>query len=635
MAACIFLYGLICVSVSIAATGLFLTLMSLKICRTCTILLVIFIHLLAVSHSLHAQQLDQLGYTPPSDYQLFEKTSPLAISAAALTYYASQKKEAYKLEIFPFRLGWFNVGLVTVFSPDISSQNGGLSTGHLTYALPAGISLPIRTWRNTTLRLDAMAYLGALDQKEKLPSLVEVQIRLDTLLAGLSLGYRKLDAKSVSPNLQRFEGPFFGVTLNIGMPVVKLDRSKPSPLSKRLAQLNAGPPPDLYLVAREDLRNSNLIDATNHFARYVEKDPYSRWSRSARSYLWFLDTLHRQSNSWRDAALSIAQMREIEGAAIIGDSSVPVLFGPVSTTEADSLYPQAIDDFINIVRVINMGNNPGVSIEPEGGIRPNLPYLPSEVVSSTPGPMTVRYLPDSLASTHLGYLLFEADRTLKGLALGRDNLTGGTIHTNVGSYRSVSSLMRGEGASPGYFAAPIFVPKEILARQTTNAVIIDAVTIGLKSQSTKPAAEEFVQIIEQNFAALANENQALAQLARIGRMVAIARWLKSLDRSSTFIAGWSPTSFPSPHSTPTITAEISSIQIGNMVRIAMIAGGVLFSTPTTFSTDPPDAIQRSSLGPLVRALEDQRPHTSPAAWTFEFEGASYQAVQLPGDGAPQ
>jgi hypothetical protein len=586
---------------------------------------------------LYAQQLDPLGYVPPSDYKLFKQNSKSAYSAGALTYYAGQESEAYKLEIFPFRYRWFTSSLFTVFSPDIASENEGLATGQLSYLLPVGVSLPIRTWRYTTLRLDATALfegVGEDEDEEDLPPLGEVQIRLDTILAGLSLGYRKFDTKSLPPNLKRYEGPFVGVTLNLGMPFVEPDHSEPTRFARRLDQLNAGPTPDLYRIAREHLRNGHLADAANYFARYIKEDPYSRWSRSARSYLWFIDTLHRQSSNWRDAALSIADMRELGGAALIGDNPNPILFGPISTVEADSLSPLAVDDFINVVQAINTGDNLGVSIEPVGGIRPNLPSFPPGGSSTVPSSMVVRYLPVPLASTHLGYLLFEADRTLKSLALGSDNLTGNSIRTNVNSYRSVPNLMRGQGAPPGYFAAPIFVPKEVLARKTHNAVIIDSVTIGLRSQSSQPAAEEFIQIIERNFATLAGENQALAELTRIGRMVAIARWLRNVNESSAFTEGWSPSSFPSPNATPTITATVSSTQIGNMVRIATIAGGVLFSTPATFNSSPPSdaSITYRSMEPLVTALENQRPLGSAATWTFEFEGITYQAVQLPGKG---
>ena len=50
------------------------------------------------------------------------------------------------------------------------------------------------------------------------------------------------------------------------------------------------------------------------------------------------------------------------------------------------------------------------------------------------GRMNVEYMPKMTAGTHMGFVLFEADRWLKGLSHGRDNETGSRLSVRVPGY---------------------------------------------------------------------------------------------------------------------------------------------------------------------------------------------------------
>lgn len=346
------------------------------------------------------------------------------------------------------------------------------------------------------------------------------------------------------------------------------------------------------------------------------------------SNVWVQKT---QQELWQECANAVAELSDIVGAVYDPKTHRPILIGR-KATEGDKLPPLSLYDLIAVMRVVQVGLNPGVSIEPAGGIRPGAYY------ASIPSRFSVRYIPSTIKDTHLGFLLFEADRTLKPLCLGKDNLNDEIFKTSVPGYESIPKRMKGQVVGAGFFAAPIFVPKEVVLRQADHTIWFDRIVMGVESQSSQVAAEEFVSHLEKNFKSFAKELPSLQELIRVAKMVAVARWLHTDADPPGF--GWVGleqlvmAKFQTPVDTPTITVEVSRRNIGYAVEIAMLCGGVNLKTPNTYLKATNLAGQAAYVGDiklvdLAKTVLAARPSATTTSWDITVGGESYKAVAIP------
>ena len=346
---------------------------------------------------------------------------------------------------------------------------------------------------------------------------------------------------------------------------------------------------------------------------------------------WLIQSWQQQEQPWRESGEALSEITEVVGAIFDSETGWPVSISPEYQKES-FLSPLALDDMMRAIVEVRRGNDPGVSIEPEGGINP----FAVRVYTSPPSTFTVRYIPDSLKDTHLGYLLFEADRTLKPLCLGKDNLTQKVFNIAVPGYEPISKRMRGQVAGAGFFAAPIFTPKYINLHREQNSVWFEGIVMGVQSQSSERPAEEFVRHLEDNFDLFAKRLASLQELVRVTKLVAIARWLHKDVRGVNWenLAKYKPVSFPSPASTPTVTAEVAHWQEGPWIKIAVLCGGVLLSTPNTYLRPAgirgePVYVSGVKLGDLEKIVLAARPNKSSMKWNIFVSGQRYKAVALP------
>jgi hypothetical protein len=397
----------------------------------------------------------------------------------------------------------------------------------------------------------------------------------------------------------------------------------------------------LYEQGITFMGQGDLAGAIDAFERYVKEDTKSERAGRARYCIWLLQSWQQQDQAWRECGQALAGIGDIAGAVLDRDTGWPILVGPKQSAES-ALRPLALDDLITIFNVVGRGQDPGVSIEPRGGISPFAPMI----YTSPPSTFSVRYIPASLKDTHLGYLLFEADRTLKTLCLGEDNLTHERFKTAVLGYVSIPRRMKGQVTGAGFFAAPIFVPKRVELRRAGNTVWFDRIVMGVRSQSSQEAAEEFVKHLEENFDSFARELPSLQELVRVAKMVAVARWLNESASGlrQAGIAGYRSSIFPTLAETPTVTAEVSRRQFpfpgGYRIEIAMLCGGVLLATANTYADATAVAGQASYVGDvrlvdLAKTVMAARPSKAQIAWDFQIAGQGYRAVAIPfGGGSP-
>lgn len=239
----------------------------------------------------------------------------------------------------------------------------------------------------------------------------------------------------------------------------------------------------------------------------------------------------------------LGNLADLRAAVYDPRSKRLILLGKGSAT----LPPFRPDDFAVVLRAVMNGSPIGVSIE-------------DPVVE---GMMTVRYI-GGIEDTHVGAVLFEADRLLKCLAQGRDNLTGQVLTAKVPGHQSELDLLARLGGAriPGVWHRYWFRPCQVIATLSPDGKTLEFQKVQIEVATeyvppvgegvSEPAAEAFARFFTQNFDQYAQEFPVFRELESLAKMVAIARWLVEqgipiektglLDRPIPFV--------PTPRQTP-------------------------------------------------------------------------------------
>ena len=153
------------------------------------------------------------------------------------------------------------------------------------------------------------------------------------------------------------------------------------------------------------------------------------------------------------------------------------------------------------------------------------------------GQRTVKYY-GGIENTRFGQVLFEADRLLKSLSLGRDNITKKAFRAPVRGYESeVHKLRRMGGAQrPRAWHRYWFQPSRITMTTSEDgqALRFDEVKIEVKTEyvpalapgESEPAAEEFAQHFTDHYDEFAAVYPVFAELKELAKVTALAQWLK-------------------------------------------------------------------------------------------------------------
>jgi RHS repeat-associated protein len=131
-------------------------------------------------------------------------------------------------------------------------------------------------------------------------------------------------------------------------------------------------------------------------------------------------------------AATLAGLGTLQGVRV--DAGGHVVLVAADTGDV-KLPPLRLDDVVTVFRSVYLdGEGPTVTIDPD----PKGPdTLPMHIVHSK-----------ATAGTYVGWVLYEADRLMKGYTLGRDNVTQQDVTSNVPGYRSVLDTMYFGGADP-------------------------------------------------------------------------------------------------------------------------------------------------------------------------------------------
>ncbi|MBK8099477.1 MAG: hypothetical protein IPK26_20400 [Planctomycetes bacterium] len=198
----------------------------------------------------------------------------------------------------------------------------------------------------------------------------------------------------------------------------------------------------------------------------------------------------------------------------------------------------------------------GVSIDPPARFRDRGATPPDGT------PMYVSYL-GGVAGTLAGAILFEADRLLKVLCQGIDNVTGQRVNVPIPGHRDLFGWRRTAGGdSLGAWHRFWFVIDQVSLRRdrTTGALEFGPVRIRLCTESElaggavhAPAADAaFARFLTDHYQDYARVFPILARLQEVAKISALARWLVAtgakLDLDA--IALRRPTPVQTPEQTP-------------------------------------------------------------------------------------
>ena len=320
----------------------------------------------------------------------------------------------------------------------------------------------------------------------------------------------------------------------------------------------------------------------------------------------------------KTAALML-DINDIAGATFDEGTGQVILFG-----KQDISLPQMeLDDLAVAVRSVygyggQAPQDPGVSIGTE----------PSNIA----GQMKVRYDGQTF-DTEFGWTMFESDRVLKTLILGKDNLTGNPVSSGVPGYTSLPHRYAAKPDKiPGdrFSNRMWFVPREISLIQSDDdsSMVFNTVAMELLTESKfndnvvgNQVAEEFAAHFTQHYDdfAVDREFPILRELKRLGKITSVVKWIRdnNIPFDLSFFENYNPANYATPEYTPE-TSVTAAYPNGTIT----MTGGVKYRLDdSNFSsfTDPMADTRK-------QAAITARPEETRFEWDFSDAGDSYKAI---------
>jgi hypothetical protein len=309
----------------------------------------------------------------------------------------------------------------------------------------------------------------------------------------------------------------------------------------------------------------------------------------------------------------IAQLGDIEAVLYRPDKQDFLLIGPA----ASGMGGLSPDDWLVAYRSV-LGAEPlGVSIDPGPDSKE----------------MHVRYLGGSQA-THLGTILFGADRVLKILSSGYDNLDCSAwpslpegFATELDLYEAdlrAGRELHSEGWHRFWFE-PAETPVEMTGdgygiRIPKNRWLVHEESVPA-GRPSPPRARAFAENMTNKFMDLRAGIPVFGELYRVASLVYVAKWIRDHRLPGETLWKEKPVEpVETPMTTPSIAVLRGAASGGAYLRYG-IQGGVDFYQPNHYASVSPTSaalIQGASKAEARGAL----------SWSFAVDGAQYVAVRL-------
>ncbi|MBI3601502.1 MAG: choice-of-anchor D domain-containing protein [Candidatus Omnitrophica bacterium] len=261
--------------------------------------------------------------------------------------------------------------------------------------------------------------------------------------------------------------------------------------------------------------------------------------------------------------------------------------------------------------------DPGVSIGTE--------------TSDVQGQMKVRY-DGATINTRFGSVMFNSDRLLKTLIMGKDNITGNPVTSSVAGYQNMLTRYQQAQYLPpnGSTTRMWFVPLQISLIQSPDGSAMEFSTTTmqvlteskyLNNVTADSYAEAFASHLTQNYDAFANESPVLKDLKRLGEITAIVKWIKdnNIPFDLSFFSNYTPAFVSTPSYTPQTTVSTSWTS-GNTIYTLTITGGVVYKLDASnFSTSV-----NSLATTAAQAATSTRPSDTNFTWNFSAQDGNGQ-----------
>ena len=243
--------------------------------------------------------------------------------------------------------------------------------------------------------------------------------------------------------------------------------------------------------------------------------------------------------------------------------------------------------------------------------------------------MSVRY-EGQTRNTVFGDIMFQADRTLKILSLGKDNVTGQTVTSSVPGYKNMLQRRLAAGCTSLPTSTRMwFQPKEVRLVPSTDgkSMVFDAVSMELLYESkvgnqvvSDPVAAAFADHFTQNYEAFAAEWPILKKIEQLGKVVAIIKWIKDnhIPIDLSFLSNFPIAAFTTNTTTPAETV------VGANGCVIVLQGGVTYVTPNQYLTADPAANAA-----LAEAMA-HRPSEGAFQWTYQPSAGSASRLKTSG-----
>jgi len=345
-------------------------------------------------------------------------------------------------------------------------------------------------------------------------------------------------------------------------------------------------------------RHAELQRTIPGYENFIRANPHDSRCGAARDRIFAKAS---RGEPWDELNRYLSQFNGIDGARYDEQNDRLVIWGPADDDRhGASMPPLLIDDFIVALTVLNAGENPGVSI---GTIRGRVPTQADIEHTMRTQQLPIEYIPASTQGTHMGSILFEVDRALKGLAHGEDNLTRRPVTSGVPGYRPVGSLLQADPTMMEGKPRPLglwwFVPDEtgIAFEGYTIKFVRYRMRVEYKSLASDPAVEVFGKHLGEHFDEFATERVPFRELVRLHKLVQVARWFKESGFPTDRLTTYAPVPISTPDTTKMIQTEAGRTPgpYAGSYYIMYLIGGVDLSPRNTYA--PAAQLPASNLVP--------------------------------------
>ncbi|MFH1007662.1 MAG: tetratricopeptide repeat protein [Candidatus Latescibacterota bacterium] len=425
---------------------------------------------------------------------------------------------------------------------------------------------------------------------------------------------RTLEARRVYEELaNEWMGDTWGDDILIGLALVNRQKGDPEAVQAVYDQLITDFPESgwtedaLHILAQTYQRAGRIEEALSVYAQFVGGLPQNDWTD---------DTF-----SGQPTAGCFSTYNDINSVAFDETNGQLIFTGWYDR----SLPPLNMDDFVVAIRSIyRKAEDPALSIGTE-----NCSVQDYRKVSYYGG----------IEGTAFGQAMFEADRLLKSLCFGVDNVSGGALIVDVPGYQnipdwtlSLGSLVMGMVWDSRVWFVPMKI--EVIVGEGGMEMRFGELTMQVLTESQfngrysyQPGVEAFARHLTEHYEPLEDRYPEIRRLRQMAKIVAVVKWMRDnrVPVDFSWVDAYRISQVDTPEMTPAIESSVTKKEWEaeafrfNGIRFTL-EGGVSFRERNLYKVDETTAQQKA-------AVLKTRPRGA-QSWIVETEGRALNAGSL-------